>query len=96
MTMADEIPNINSAKTSRMVKGTSQRREAVAGQHVNKSWTLFISPFLWRDGKLALCLVPLVVQFKIFLACKRWLMQSTGIPPGKGGDRRKEEIVRET
>lgn len=68
----------------------------MAGQHVNKSWTLFISPFLWRDGKLALCLVPLMVQFKIFLACKRWPMQSTGIPPGKGGDRKKEEIQRET
>lgn len=61
-----------------------------AGQHANKCWTLFMSSFLWWGGRLALCLVPHVVQFKILLACKRWLVQSTGIPPRRERDRNRK------
>lgn len=39
----------------------------VAGQYVNKNLILFISSFLQIYWRIALCLVPLMVQFNIFL-----------------------------
>lgn len=82
-------PNVNSGKTSRMLTRTSQRREVSGWPACKQELDLCLRlPSSAEMGDL-LCALFLSGSNSILLACKRWLVQSTGAPPRREGERKR-------